>query len=176
MLEIWKYALFLHKNSLNWLMDKRQRLGVIRRLIESERISSQEQLLEALGKNGVSVNQSTLSRDLHFLNIIKAPDGEGGYVYRFVETPARKTVHRISSVISENVQLMGFSGNIAVIKTMSGYANAMGALVDANNFPEILGTIAGDDTLFILLKEGVAREEFVESVKRIFPYLNMPAS
>ena len=70
MLEICKYTLFLHKNSLNWLMDKRQRLGVIRRLIESERISSQEQLLEALGKNGVSVNQSTLSRDLHFLNII----------------------------------------------------------------------------------------------------------
>ncbi len=153
-------------------MDKRQRLGVIRRLVESERIGSQDDFLVALRNNGVVINQSTLSRDLRFLNIVKTSDGEGGFRYRMVESNTRRAEHRISSVISENVQLIGFSGNIAVIKTMSGYANAVGALVDNNNFSEILGTIAGDDTIFILLKEGVTHQEFAESIRRIFPYLN----
>ncbi len=156
-------------------MDKKQRLGMIRRLVEGGQVASQDELLELLRRNGVTVNQSTLSRDLRFLNIVKTPGGDGHYIYRVAESPVKKLEHRISSVISENVHLVGFSGNIAVIRTMAGYANAMGALVDNNNFPEILGTIAGDDTIFILLKQDVSHEEFLTSIKHIFPYIHTPA-
>ena len=127
------------------MRNKTKRLLAIRKLIENEQICSQEELLFRLKELNVEATQSTLSRDLKFMRVAKIPHKDKGY--------------SISSI--------DFSGNIAVMKTLPGYAKAVTVLIDNENYFEVLGTIGGDDTVLIVMREGVTHNELLDALSSI---------
>lgn len=142
----------------------------IRKLIESELICSQEELLFKLKEMNVEATQSTLSRDLKFMKVAKIPHKEKGYIYVIPENiQNEQREDKVSSVIIDAILSIDFSGNMAVIKTLPGYANAVTVLIDSENYFEILGTIAGEDTIFIVMREGITRSELIEALASVDP-------
>ena len=149
---------------------KTQRFATIRKIIRSEMISSQEELISRLRECGVEITQSTLSRDLKFMNVAKVPHKSKGYVY--VLPNATHHDINVSSNISDNITGLTFSGNLGVLKTKSGYASAISVPIDNLDCPAILGTIAGDNTILLILKEDARRSQVIEALAKIFPMLN----
>lgn len=133
-------------------------------------ISSQEELISRLRECGVEITQSTLSRDLKFMNVAKVPHKSKGYVY--VLPNATHHDINVSSNISENITGLTFSGNLGVLKTKSGYASAISVPIDNLDCPAILGTIAGDNTILLILREDARRSQVIEALAKIFPMLN----
>ena len=149
---------------------KTQRFATIRKIIRSEMRSSQEELISRLRECGVEITQSTLSRDLKFMNVAKVPHKSKGYVY--VLPNATHHDINVSSNISENITGLTFSGNLGVLKTKSGYASAISVPIDNLDCPAILGTIAGDNTILLILREDARRSQVIEALAKIFPMLN----
>ena len=150
--------------------QKTQRLSFIRKIIRSEFISSQEELIARLEECGVKITQSTLSRDLKFMHVAKVPHKEKGYIY--VLPNNTRNDHSISTNISDNITDIAFSGNMCVITTKPGYASAISVPIDNLNCPGILSTIAGDNTVLIIMREDANRNAVIESLIRIFPQLS----
>ena len=153
------------------MKERNNRLKVIRKLIKTSQIESQEVLLSALLEEGFSVTQATLSRDLKLLKVGKLSDGKNGYIY--VLPGDEEKVENDKSLIQDFLRgyiSIDYSGNIAVIKTYSGYADIVAIALDTLAMDEILGTIAGgDNCVFACLKEGVNGEEFLKALKRKIP-------
>lgn len=154
---------------------KTNRLEALRLIISSQQLGSQEELLNALQKEGFKLTQATLSRDLKQLKVAKAATMGGNYVYVLPNDAMYKRVSTPQS-IREMMQVPGFvsiqfSKNIGVIKTRPGYASSIAWNIDNSNIPEILGTIAGDDTIFIVLVEGVTHEEIMDKLGKVVPNL-----
>ena len=152
---------------------KTRRLEALKVLISSTELSSQEEVLQALRKEGFTLTQATLSRDLKQLKVAKAASMNGKYVYVLPNETMYKRIHKPISPL-KMLQTPGFisinfSGNIGIIKTRPGYASSIAYNIDASNLPEILGTIAGDDTIVIVIKEGVSHEEVTESLGQLMP-------
>lgn len=144
---------------------KKSRVQLIVDLINSNCIGSQGELCEMLLDNGVEVTQATLSRDLKALRATKVSTGNGGYMYII---PDSNEIHnkmlehgQAGSTVAQHAGPMSieFSGNFAVIKTRNGYATGLAYDIDMSHSREILGTIAGADTVFAILREGVSHEE-----------------
>ena len=157
------------------MKDKKNRLEALRLIISSQQMGSQEELLNALQSEGFNLTQATLSRDLKQLKVAKAATMSGNYVYVLPNESMYKRVSTHSSV-REMMQMPGFisinfSGNMGVIKTRPGYASAIAWNIDRSDIPEILGTIAGDDNIFIVIKEGVSHREIIEALKEVVPNL-----
>lgn len=149
--------------------QKTHRLSVIRKIIRSEYISSQEELIERLIENGVNITQSTLSRDLKFMHIAKIPHKEKGYVY--VLPNASRNDVSVSTNLSDNITDIAFSGNLCVISTKPGYASAISVPIDTLRIHEILGTIAGDNTILLILREDFDMDMLLEQLYGLFPTL-----
>jgi len=152
---------------------KNNRLEALRLIISSQQLGSQEELLAALQKEGFKLTQATLSRDLKQLKVAKAATMGGSYVYVLPNESMYKRVQTPSSV-REMMQIPGFmsinfSGNMAVIKTRPGYASSIAWNIDNSSIPQILGTIAGADTIFIVIKEGTSKEEIINSLSEVVP-------
>ena len=150
--------------------QKTQRLATIRKIIRSELVGSQEELITRLAECGIEITQSTLSRDLKFMNVAKVPHKNKGYIY--VLPNAAQHESNISSNISDNITSLTFSGNLGVLKTKSGYASAISVPIDNIDCPAILGTIAGDNTVLIVLREDANRNQVVEALLHIFPMMS----
>ena len=155
------------------MREKDSRLEALRLIISSQQLGSQEELLNALQKEGFQLTQATLSRDLKQLKVAKAATMDGSYVYVLPNETMYKRVSTPSSV-REMMEIPGFlgmqiSGNIAVIKTRTGYASAIAWNIDNKNIPMILGTVAGADPIMIVLKEGVHRDELIEALSSVIP-------
>ena len=149
---------------------KSERLSLIKRIITEELIGSQEELITHLKQRGVHATQSTLSRDFKEINISKVPHPEKGYIYVSSEhIIARADIG--TSNLGEAVLGIKFSGNICLVMTKSGYANAVGAVIDSHKFSEIIGTVAGDNTILIVLREDVSHNQISEQLGGIFPSL-----
>ena len=160
-------------NKYTKMKDKKNRLEALRLIISSQQMGSQEELLNALQNEGFNLTQATLSRDLKQLKVAKAATMSGNYVYVLPNESMYKRVSTHSSV-REMMQIPGFisihfSGNMGVIKTRPGYASAIAWNIDRSDIPEILGTIAGDDNIFIVIKEGVSHKEVKEALKAVIP-------
>ena len=152
---------------------KNSRLDTIKMIISSQELGSQEELLSALKKEGFQLTQATLSRDLKQLKVAKAASMRGNYVYVLPNDTMYKRVSTPHSV-REMMQVPGFlsinfSGNMGVIKTRPGYASSIAYNIDNNHIEEIIGTIAGDDTIFIVIKQGVSKEEVVSALSEVVP-------
>mgnify|MGYP003426533377 FL=1 len=149
--------------------QKTHRLSVIRKTIRSEYISSQDELIERLEESGVSITQSTLSRDLKFMHVAKIPHKEKGYVY-VLPNSSRNDIG-VSTNLSDNITDIAFSGNMCVITTKPGYASAISVPIDSRGIYEILGTIAGDNTILLILREGFDMDMLMEQLCALFPTL-----
>ena len=155
---------------------KKNRLETLRMIISSQELGNQEELLIALQKEGFKLTQATLSRDLKQLKVAKAATMNGNDVYVL---PNVTMYTRVSTPhqIKEMMQVPGFlsiqfSGNMGVIKTRPGYASSIAYNIDSSDIPQILGTIAGDDTIFIVIKQGVNEEEVVNALSEVVPNLH----
>ena len=152
---------------------KNNRLEALRLIISSQQLGSQDELLNALQKEGFKLTQATLSRDLKQLKVAKAASMSGNYVYVLPNETMYKRVSSPNS-IREMMKVPGFirinfSGNIGIIKTRPGYASSIAWNIDNSDVPEILGTIAGDDTIFIVIKEGISHQHVVEALSDVVP-------
>jgi transcriptional regulator of arginine metabolism len=152
---------------------KNNRLEALRMIISSHELGSQEELLQALKNEGFSLTQATLSRDLKQLKVAKAASMRGNYVYVLPNDTMYKRVSTPHSV-KEMMQVPGFlsinfSANMGVIKTRPGYASSIAYNLDNNHIEEIIGTIAGDDTIFIVIKQGVTKEEVISALSEVVP-------
>lgn len=154
------------------MKERLTRLKTVRKLIKNYRIESQEELLGHLQKEGFEVTQATLSRDLKLLKVGKVSDGHAGYVYTLPDENERHESEQIyiQDFLRGYVSI-DFSGNIVVIKTFGGHADAVSNALDAMNMDEILGTVAGDNCIFACLREGVTGDEFLKSLKVRIPEL-----
>ena len=153
--------------------QKNNRLEALRLIISSQQLGSQDELLNALQKEGFKLTQATLSRDLKQLKVAKAATMGGNYIYVLPNDTMYKRVSTPSN-IREMMQVPGFvsinfSGNMGVIKTRPGYASSIAWNIDNSDVPQIIGTIAGDDTIFIVIKEGIRHQEVVEALSDIVP-------
>mgnify|MGYP002623568045 FL=1 len=152
---------------------KNNRLEALRLIISSQQLGSQDELLNALQKEGFKLTQATLSRDLKQLKVAKAASMSGNYVYVLPNETMYKRVSSPNS-IREMMKVPGFisinfSGNIGIIKTRPGYASSIAWNIDNSDVPEILGTIAGDDTIFIVIKESIRHQDVVDALSDIVP-------
>lgn len=151
--------------------QKTHRLSIIRKIIRSELISSQEELIERLAAVGVQITQSTLSRDLKFMHVAKVPHSERGYVY-ILQNQSRHDA-AVSTNVTDNITSIAFSANMCVITTKPGYASAVSVPIDSRDIEEVLGTIAGDNIILLVLREGFDKENFIEQLCSIYPSIRM---
>lgn len=156
------------------MKDKANRLKSIRRVVHESRIGSQDELLQALTDEGFSLTQATLSRDLKQLKIAKMPDYEGGYIYVLPEESSSlsKTVRmktQEAHFASSGYLSIDFCGQLAVIKTKPAYAGGIAAEIDRHSSKNILGTIAGDDTILVIPKDGLDRRRLLRILSETLP-------
>ena len=163
----------VNQNIYTVMKVKNSRLEALKMLISSMELSSQEEVLKELEKEGFKLTQATLSRDLKQLKVAKAASMNGKYVYvlpnetmyRRVTTPRKATeMMQRSGYISVNI-----SGQLAIVKTRPGYASALAYDIDNSDSHYILGSIAGDDTIFIALREGASRGQVLEALSYVIP-------
>ncbi len=150
------------------MKNKSERLEAIRTLLTAEQVGSQEELLQKLVALGFDLTQATLSRDLKLLKVMKAPGNDGRYVYVMPNSvpsaPDAGEAFSINGLVS-----LEFSGNLAVAKTRPGFANGIASIIDEHLPQSIIGTIAGDDTILMVLKEGVTQIEVKNTLLKIIP-------
>ncbi len=142
-------------------------------IISSQELGSQDELLNALKEEGFKLTQATLSRDLKQLKVAKAASMRGNYVYVLPNDTMYKRVSSPHS-IREMLQVPGFisinfSGNMGVIKTRPGYASSIAYNIDNHHIDDILGTIAGDDTIFIVFRQGSTKEDIIDALSEVVP-------
>ena len=155
------------------MKSKNNRLDAIKMIISSKEIGSQEELLQELTQEGFQLTQATLSRDLKQLKVAKAASMNGNYVYVLPNNTMYRRVtdpHSATEMLrSDGFRGIEFSGNMAVIRTRPGYASSVAYDIDTHNFDEILGTIAGDDTILLVLREGCTRTSVVNALSLVIP-------
>ncbi len=153
---------------------KAQRLAAIKNIITANKVGSQDELLALLGEAGFLTTQATLSRDLKYLKVAKVPHPDKGYVYELPQGPIVKSV---GEDVNEDFPLSGvesidFSGNMAVIRTRPGFAPSIASVIDSHEPYEVLGTIAGDDTILLVNREGVDKRYIVDALSMFIPGIN----
>ena len=132
---------------------KALRHATIKEIIENHVIETQEELAEALSRKEIKVTQATVSRDIKELMLIKVPADEGRYRYAFPrENNTAFLQPRMERIFQDSVVGMDYSGNIIVIKTLPGTAQAVAAAIDNTKWPDIIGTVAGDDNILVVVK------------------------
>jgi len=147
-------------------MTKKYRHRIIKEVLQTDEINSQDMLLNILRDRGFELTQATLSRDIKELKIVKVPTSRGTYTYQFsdgvvLEEPSPMTAFGFLSI--------EFSGNLAVMKTRPGYAMAIAAEIDKKATDYILGTVAGDDTILLIPKENISKDEVLGSLSAFIP-------
>ncbi|QIK61196.1 arginine repressor [Dysgonomonas sp. HDW5A] len=149
-------------------MGKKNRHTTIKEIILSEDITNQDMLLNALINKGFDVTQATLSRDIKELKIIKAPTSRGSYAYQLADAVVNSQ-DNIMPLSSFGFLSIEFSGQLAVIKTRPGYAMAIAGEIDSKANQTIIGTVAGDDTILLIPKDNISREEVLASLSSFIP-------
>lgn len=152
---------------------KNKRLEAIKEIIIENKVASQDEILTFLNERGFILTQATLSRDLKFLKIAKVPSDQGGYIYTIpvVPHPSSKSKDGFGSINSEVT--IEFSGLFAVLKTKPGYAGGIASDIDNGAPAEIIGTIAGDDTILLIPREGITRSKMIETLGVLIPNLKI---
>ena len=147
---------------------KNERQKLILEIINSEIIETQGQLISALEKRGVYATQATLSRDIRDLNLIKTTDREGWYRYSTAEeSAANESMQKLLKILKESVKSFDTAMNLVVLKTLPGLANAACSALDSMFFEGLVGTIAGDDTVFMAFKDSSLAESFIDRIKEL---------
>jgi transcriptional regulator of arginine metabolism len=130
------------------MISKIARQGIILEIVRKSGVKSQDELSFRLKSRGIDVTQSTLSRDIRDLGLIKV---RGCYMVSGESSPT-PSANALRRAFTQSVVQTGVSGNIVMVKTSPGNAHSIGVILDAAQWPEVLGTVAGDDTVFVLLR------------------------
>ncbi len=133
---------------------KEKRQSAILDIIATFNVETQEQLAKLLEKRGFNVTQATISRDIKELHLIKVQAEKGVYKYSINEYSAVLNTERMLRIFKETVTSIRGTGNIAIVNTLSGSANAAAEVIDTLSIDGIVGTIAGDNTIFLAVQEG----------------------
>ena len=147
---------------------KTSRQEMILSIVERENIETQNQLMEALAREGVKSTQATLSRDIRDLHLVKELTAEG--TYRYVaggKDGAFDHDTRLRKIFRECVVDYAVAQNLIVIKTLPGLADAACSTLDSMNIPNLVGTIAGDDTAFLAMKDNASAEHFCTEIEKL---------
>jgi len=155
------------------MKNRIQRQLEIRKIISTGNIHSQDELLKTLNNKGYILTQATLSRDLKFLQVAKVPHPVKGYVYVIpgIEDLDKDRITERNNYLADGFKDLQFSANLAVMRTSPGYANSIAVVIDDARAWEILGTVAGDDTILIIMREGVSKNNLIEVLISIMPGL-----
>lgn len=147
---------------------KTKRQEVILEIISKEEIGTQEMLLDRLQASGFSVTQATVSRDIKTLMLTKVPGKDGKYCYaKRTESVGNQDFTRFRNVFLEAVISVDYAGNMVVLRCPVGMANAACAALDHMNYKQIIGTLAGDDTIFVLLRSEEDAAAFVAELNEV---------
>ncbi|MCG8542017.1 MAG: arginine repressor [Clostridia bacterium] len=146
---------------------KYSRHAKILEIIESFEIETQEELAENLKRNGFNVTQATVSRDIKELRLIKVLTKNGRYKYAAIKQQDNVISDRLLKIFKDTVLSVDYSGNIIVLKTLSGAANAAAEAIDVLDIKEVVGTLAGDNTIFVLIKESADRYDIMNQFKML---------
>lgn len=142
---------------------KKKRHTAILELINTYEIETQEELVELLNKEGYNVTQATVSRDIKALRLLKIVSASG--VYKYAKPDESKKMTANYNLLAQSAYSVDFAQNIVIIKTHSGMAQGAAAVLDAMNLTEIMGTIAGDDTIMCVTKTENDAKEVVSKIK-----------
>ena len=146
---------------------KKKRLELILKVIEQQDISTQEELLSALKEHGLDVTQATVSRDIKELGLIKSMGRNGKYRYTAPKAVDNETSKSFHSIIAPSVLWVDSALNTVVIKCYAGMAQAVCAAFDTMELNGVVGTLAGDDTIFVLCRTEELAAELVQSVRNM---------
>lgn len=151
--------------------SKAERLEMIRSLITTQNIASQDTLLGLLSEQGFDVTQATLSRDIKELQIAKIPSADGSYSYKLSSARSGEQKGNMPTVPTHHagISSIEFSGQIAVIKTHPGYANVAAGIIDNHVVEGIMGTLAGDDTVLLVLRQESDKSTIMAQLEALIP-------
>ena len=147
---------------------KKERHIKILSLIEKNAIDTQEELMNKLRESGFEVTQATVSRDIKELRLVKILSEGGGYKYAAPDKEESAMENKYRAILRQSVRDVDSAGNIVVVKCYNGMANAACAAVDSIHTAGIVGTLAGDDTIFVLLKTEEAALQFAKEFKNYY--------
>lgn len=144
---------------------KNDRQSKILEIIEREPIDTQEQLQQRLLEVGITCTQATISRDIKQLHLIKEPMGQGKYRYAVsVQRNRLNVADKLRTIFRESIVSIDYAQNIVVIKTMAGLANAAAAALDSMNIPYMVGSLAGDDTAMLVMRDTESARSFCDEI------------
>ena len=154
------------------MKDRADRLKAVRQIIKEYRINSQEMLLDHLRDEGFTVTQATLSRDLKVLKVGKISEGSNGYYYTLpTEEELRESQYNYAQDLKRGYISMEFSGNLAIVRTLTGHADTVGIALDNIGIKEIMGTVAGDDTVLVVFRDDTRTESIRRQLRELVPEL-----
>ena len=156
------------------MKERIEQLKVVKNIIKTNRIDSQETLLQKIAEVGYSVTQATLSRDLKYLKVGKVADGQTGYYYTIPSEEERKESerHYIQDFLRGYVSV-DWNDSLVVVRTFSGHSDSVALAIDNMGMDDVLGTISGrDNVVFIALKQGSTGESFIKALKEKIPDLD----
>ena len=148
------------------MANKRERQGAIRELISARSVGSQEELRRLMLQRGWDVTQSTLSRDLREMRVARVPDADGAH-YTLTGTVEESVVPSLESLLPPLFDRVDGVGELVVLRTVPGGAQSIAVALDGEDWPDVLGTIAGDDTILIVCRSSGARERLVRRLAAI---------
>ncbi|PIS27751.1 MAG: hypothetical protein COT43_09040 [Candidatus Marinimicrobia bacterium CG08_land_8_20_14_0_20_45_22] len=152
-------------------MKKREnRISIIRKILKTERIDSQKNLKRRLEEEGFEITQATLSRDLAAMKVMRVPDADKRYIYTL---PNRSAVYQTADDNSplNACKSIAFSQNLAILKCLPSFASSVAMLVDRLEMEAVVGTVAGDDTVLIVLREDWTHKHFLDALFKRLPEL-----
>ena len=153
------------------MKNRNDRLMEIRRLIANMNIASQEQLMKLLVKKGYELTQATLSRDLKYLRVAKMPSDNEGYVYILPDKEQAVDEVEVTGSSFGVLVSIDFAQGMAILKTLPGHAGSIAYNIDHLNAYEVGGTIAGDDTILLIPRDGVSKSDLINMLKMRLPGL-----
>ncbi len=151
------------------MKNKSERLLAIRKLIKEEKMASQDELLHRLKEDGFMMTQATLSRDLKYLRVSKIHDTERGYIYYLPESEATAQAVPWTNFLQEGLISIEPAQGMFILRTLPGYASSIASAIDSMNIVEIAGTIAGDDTILIIPRDGARKEMLIDQLSAVMP-------
>ena len=146
---------------------KNARQTAILSIIERENIETQEELASKLRDMGIVVTQATVSRDIKELRLLKVLTPDGSYKYATVDKAEHGVSERLVRMFIDSVLSISYAENLIVIRTLPGSANAAGEAIDSMRWPEVLGTISGDNTIFVAVRSSEEAPAVVEKFQEI---------
>jgi transcriptional regulator of arginine metabolism len=146
-------------------MTKFERQGAILRLVSEQKLATQSELAAALRDAGFDAVQTTVSRDIAQLGLVKVRDEQGRLVYALPGAADLNRLNELTSALRRWATDVVSSGSLAIVKTPPGYAQGLALALDAAALADVVGTVAGDDTIFVAAREGVSGAELAEQLR-----------